>query len=151
MYNKKESDVIYQHKDHELVILKSSWNSKVEALQWWSTQNRSGPFPNWHGAAAFFLSALPIVLRKNLIHHCLYTFTTFTRTTLGILFQSIKSHSNQILCSTHEQFDFRISISYFLFFFFSSFLFFLPFPFLFSLQIFTITSSSNPTSKTDFE
>ena len=88
-----------------------------------------------------------IVLCKNLLHPSLYAFMTSTRTSLRIFSQKISLHSNQILCTTHEQSDFWTSISYFLFFFFSSFLFFLPLYFLFLFYIFTTSSSSNPCPK----
>ena len=91
-----------------------------------------------------------IVLCKNLLHPSLYAFMTSTRTSLRIFSQKISLHSNQILCTTHEQSDFWTSISYFSFFFFSFFLFFLSFLFLFLLRIFTTSYSSNSTSKIIF-
>ena len=77
------------------MILRSPWDFKVEVLQWWSTQDWSGSFPTYYGAAAFFLSALPIVLWKNRLHQHLYAFMTSTSTTLEILSQSIISHKNK--------------------------------------------------------
>ena len=121
---RRRPEVIYYHEDHELVILISPWDSKIEALQRWSTQKWSGPFPTRHGAAAFFVSVLPTVLWKSGLHHYLYAFMNSTKISL----ESIKLYSNQILCSTHEQSDFRTSISYFSFFF-------LPY-FPFSLSLF---------------
>ena len=124
-------EVIYYHEDYELVILRSSWDSKVKALQRrWSIQDWLGPIPTRHGAAAFFLCALPSVFRKNDIHHHLYAFMISTSTTLEIFSQSITPHSNQILCSIHEQSDFWTNISCFSFSLFPSFLFFFPFFFI---------------------
>ena len=99
---KKRPEVIYQWEDHNLIILKPSLDSKVEALQWWSTQDWSGPFSTRHGAAAFFASALSIVLCKNWLHQCLYAFMISTKISLEILSQKITPHINQILCSTYE-------------------------------------------------
>ena len=151
MHNMRRSKIIYHHEDYELIILIPPWDSKAEALQSWSTQDWSGPFPTRHGAAAFFASLLPTILHKNWLHHRLYAFMTSIRISLEIIFQQISPHSNQILYKTHEQSNFWTSISYFPFFFLSSFLFFLPFSFLFSLQIFTTSFSSNPTSKALFD
>ena len=75
-------------------------------------------------STAWWLAFWDTFPNKNLIHHCLYAFITSTRTTLETFFQSIKPYSNQILCSTHEQSDFKTSISYFSFSLLPSFLFF---------------------------
>ena len=138
---RRKSKVIYYHENHKLVILRSPQDSKAEVLQWWSTQDWSGSFPTHHGVAALFLSTLPIVLRKNSMYHYLYAFMISIRISLGTLSQMISPHSNQILCSIYEQSDFRISISYFPFFFLPSFPFSLPLFLHFISDIFLILSS----------
>ena len=75
-------------------------------------------------AAAFFASLLPIILRKNWLHHHLKAFETSTRITLEIFPQMILPYTNQIISSTHEQSDFWTSITCF------PFSFSLPFHFL---------------------
>ena len=134
MHNKRRLEAIYQHKDHELVISRSPWNSKVEALQRCSIQDWSGPFPIRHGAAIFFASSLLIVFHKNGLYHHLYAFETSTRITLEIFSQMISSHKYQIICSIHEQFDFRTSIT--------CFSFYLPFLSIF-LSLFLIFFTSD--------
>ena len=99
------------------------------------------PFPIWYGATAFFASSLPIILRKNRLYHYLYAFETSTNITLKIFPQINSPHTNQIICSIHEQPDFRTSISCFPFS--SSLPFYFLSPFFLSLsQIFSLFFSS---------
>ena len=87
-------------------------------------------------AAAFFASLLPIILRKNWLHHHLKAFETSTRITLEIFPQMILPYTNQIISSTHEQSDFWTSITCFPISSYLPFHFSLPFPYLFLFRFF---------------